>query len=212
MSRSVTLSAVAFISKFVFKELKASGFRRGGNHLYRPSHDVFHGVHFQASQWNSAQSGDFTISLVVTSPFVYEAWTGKPLPANPASALFPVQERIGRLMPGHTGWWLISESTDQEAVGHEVLHALTTYGLPFFDQYPDSDAILERLRQGAAVPGLPEAQRPLIQAALALAKGHRDEAADLIRQALLRSEGSGFQKTVQLIGGRLGLLESELSG
>ncbi len=208
MSQSVTTLAIAATSKFAYSQaMKSLGFKRSGNHMHRLSEDLFHGIHFQASQWGSSVEGKFTINLVVTSSMVYEAWTGKPLPRNPASALFPIQQRIGSLMPGHQDyWWSVSRTTDIAALEREVLHTLTTYALPFFTEYPDSKALLDRLRQNKGLPGLTNAQCPLIHAMLAKDLGYPDEASAQIQKALTDAGVSPFKATVARVGHQIGVL------
>ena len=99
-------------------------------------------------------SGSFTVNLVVTSPFMYSIWTGRPFPANPASALFPVTMRIGLLMPSRTDhWWHVEEATDVTTVARQTADAIVEYGLPFFDGFRTVEAMLTRLREGKALPG-----------------------------------------------------------
>lgn len=208
MSHSVTTPAIAAISKASYlSALKSEGFARRGNHMFRQSHDLFHGIHFQGSQWGSRDEGKFTINLVVTSGALYQFWTGKPLPSNPASALFPIQRRIGGLMPQHQDhWWSVDNSTDIEALGHEVTQAITSFALPFFTEYPESSALLYRLRQGAGLPGITTAQCPLLHAMLAQIVGLPDEAAAQIHKAFDDAGSSPFKGTVTLIGQRIGVL------
>jgi Domain of unknown function (DUF4304) len=208
VSESVTASAIAASSKYAYsKALKSLGFKRGGHHMYRLSEDLFHGIHFQASQWGSSMEGQFTINLVVTSAMLYEAWTGKPLPRNPASALFPIQQRIGTLMPGHQDhWWSVSASTDIPAIEREVLQALTEHALPFFTEYPDCKTLLNRLRQNKGLPGLTSAQFPLIHAMLANGLGYPDEASTQIQRALSDVGASPFRATVMRVGHQIGVL------
>lgn len=208
MSKSITAVTIAAISKFAYsQEMKSLGFKRSGNHMYRPSADLFHGVHFQASQWGTSEQGEFTINLVVTSSILYEAWTGKPLPRNPATALFPIQQRIGAIMPKHNDhWWSVSQTTDMKALELEILDTLTSYALPFFADYPDSKALYDRMRQDKQLPGRSSAQVPLIQAILAKNLGHPDEADALIQKALIDTAGKPFNTTVAIIGQRIGVL------
>jgi len=208
MSHSVTTSAIAAVSKASYLgALKSAGFNRRGNHMFRPFNDLFHGIHFQGSRWGSKDEGKFTINLVVTSGAIFEFWTGKPLPSNPASALFPIQQRIGGLMPLHLDhWWSVDNSTDIEALGHEVTDAINSFALPFFSEYPESSALLNRLRQGAGLPGITTAQRSLLHAMLAKIVGLPEEAAAQIHKALVDAGASPFKATVTLIGQRIGVL------
>lgn len=208
MRKSVTTSAIAEVSKCAYVgALKSLGFKRLGNHMFRPSADLFHGIHFQASQWGSSEEGQFTINLVVTSEILYKCWSGNSLPRNPASAAFPIQQRIGALMPHRLDhWWPVSGATDVAALGHEVMHALITYAIPFFAEYPDSNSLLGRLRENKGLPGITSAQCPLIHAMLAKSLGFPEEAAAHIRKALIEAGVSPFRATVEIVGQRLGAL------
>ncbi len=208
MTKSNTASAIAYVSKFAYANgLKAEGFKRMGNHFVKPSADLFHGINFQASQWGSMDEGSFTINLVVTSAAVYELWTEKPLPRNPASALFPMQHRIGSLMPQRRDhWWTVSAKTDLDALAREVTEVLTVNGLPFFAEYPDSKALLDRLRAGKALPGLSEGQCALVHAMLAHILGLDDEAAVQIQNLLAETDVFGFRTNVLRVAKRIGVL------
>jgi hypothetical protein len=207
MRQSVTRSAIAQVSRYVHSQrLKAVGFARNGVHMYRSSDDLFHGIHFQGSQWGSADEGRFTINLVVASPAAYEGWTGKAFPSNPATALFPIQQRIGLLMPKHTDhWWDVSSTTDIVALCKEVLFALSEHATSFFEAYPNTASILARLREGELLPGLSEAQAVLVHAIVAKASGFPEEAATQIRTALAQVGKYSSSGKVELVARRLGL-------
>jgi hypothetical protein len=186
--------------------LKAAGFRRQGHHLHRAHDDLIHGVHLQASQWGTATAGSFTANLVVTSAWLYSSWTSRPLPSNPATALFPVVQRIGGLTPSRRDlWWEVLASSDLGAVSTEVASTVIEYGLPFFDSAGNSDALLARLRAGQGLPGVTAHQAPLVHAMLAAEKGLTSEAQEQIRRALADAGAAPFGDTVRLIAGRLGL-------
>ena len=202
-----TISRAAFTSTF-----RAAGFRRQGVHLHRAAADLHHGIHFQASKWGTRSEGRFTMNLVVTAPFVYEAWTGRPFPANPATAFFPIQMRIGFLMPAGTDhWWDVTDAPPGEAMLAEVIDALTKFGVPFLDGFPSSLTLLQRLRAGERLPGVLGQQPPLVHAILAHHHGAIDEARALLDGALDRAGSSPSQATVRTLARRLGL-EASASG
>lgn len=187
MPQSITQQAMRRASKAVAAALGGE-FRRQGPHLHRWSTDVFHCIHFQASQWGSADSGRFTINLVVTASYLFEPWLGMPFPANPATALFPIQQRIGVVMPSHTDhWWQVDRSTDLDAIAAESVFAMTQYGLPFFAEWSDARAILDRLRSPSAGAGarLTEALGLIVRAMAAVHLGDRDDAKHAIDAALV---------------------------
>lgn len=205
MTVSTTVRALQTASKAVHHlGLRDAGFRRQGNHLHRKMNDLIHAVHFQASQWGSSDGGRFTVNLVVTCPFLYTIWTGRDFPKNPASTLFPVTSRIGRLMPARRDhWWEVDALTDQEALSRDVVAVVLEFGVPFFDAFQSTEVMLARLRLGNGLPGLTEAQCPLVHAMLAVQKGARDEASKVLCMARIAAGTSPFLSTVQSIGDRL---------
>jgi hypothetical protein len=185
MSGTITQDAVAKVSRDAFaRHFKADGFKKKGNHLYRQHEDVFHGVQFQASHWNSSEHGKFTINLVVTSPSMFSLCLGKPFPSNPASADFPLTERIGLVMPPPRRdiWWEVSPETDLDALSADVCEKLVQYGLPFFAMYPNGLAILKRLRSSQPIPI--HQFRPLVHAILAKEAGFGNEARQVLQQEI----------------------------
>jgi hypothetical protein len=199
-------SAIAAVSRAAFANgLRQTGFRRQGNHLHRPSADLFHGIHFQAGKWATRSEGKFTINLVVTAPFLYQGWTGKPLPANPATALFPVQQRIGFLLPERRDhWWTVTVGDPIDELADDVTQGLLRYALPFFDEFHASSVLLERLRQERGLPGLSEPRAWLVHAILAQYFDAGDEARTLLQRALEYAGTSPFRATVVTIANRLG--------
>jgi len=205
MTTSTTVRAIQFVSRAVADlGLSDAGFRRQGNHLHRHVEGLIHAVHFQASQWGSATSGSFTITLVVTSPFLYSTWTGRPFPSNPASALFPVTTRIGALMPSRKDqWWEVDAGTNLDALSREVAAAILHYGMPFFESFKSAESVLLRLRQGEGLLGLTNPQIPLVHAMLAAEAGARGEARELLQRACIAAGTSPFRRTVRLVSERL---------
>src|SRR5689334_3780539 len=136
MAASSVQSAIRDVSKSIYlSQFRGFGFRRQGNHLHRRSQDLIHAFNFQASR---SKAGDFTVNLLVSSEALYRHWTGRPLPKNPATAFFPIQQRIGILMSGgQDRWWTIN--AEREVLSRDVRHALVKYGMPFFDAFPSSD-------------------------------------------------------------------------
>lgn len=205
MSTSPVQIAVRAASKAAFDNgLKAAGFRRQGNHLHRRAHDLIHAFNFQASRGSAVPLGEFTVNLVVTADFIYRHWMGRPLPKNPAAALFPIQQRIGSLLPQRQDTWWRADA-DIESVCIEVRQALVTYGLPFFADFPSVDALLERLRTGRGAPHMSPGQAALLYAMLAKEKGFDEEAGWQIRTALEMAEASEFRETVRTLARRLGI-------
>jgi len=201
MAASSVQSAIRDVSKSIYlSQFRGFGFRRQGNHLHRRSQDLIHAFNFQASR---SKAGDFTVNLLVSSGALCRHWTGRPLPKNPATAFFPIQQRIGILMPDEQDrWWTIN--AEREVLCRDVGHALLKHGLPFFDAFPSSDAILERLRVGLTIPGSTLGQAKLVHAILAKEKGNAHEAELQLHAALEGARSSGFGDTVLAVASRLG--------
>jgi hypothetical protein len=167
-------------------------------------------VHFQASQWGSQTEGQFTINLAVAIPAAYEFWTGRPFPKNPATALFPLQQRLGLLTPERRDrWWSVGAEVDSEKIAGEIAGLLENIAVPFFAQYPNSAAVLDSLRRGHRAPGLSNGQVSLVHAILANCAGSETEAARALNRALAESAATPFRATVLLISQRLGLKPSD---
>jgi hypothetical protein len=205
MSTSVTTAAIKRVSEMCAASLKPHGFRRKSPHLYRDTDDVFHCVHFQASQWGSRESGRFTVNLAVTSPGIYQRWTGRPFPSNPATALWPIQQRI--VAGGEVAdlWWDISTNSDVSAIAEDVCQRLLNYALPFFARYPSTAAILAEVQRGVAPPSIPTPHLPLLEAILLTEAGRPCQAAECIERALAENKGTPFQNGIVMIAQRLNL-------
>ncbi|MBJ6124189.1 DUF4304 domain-containing protein [Microvirga splendida] len=208
MGQTVTSKAISLASRMAFDtHLKAAGFRKQGAHLHRAKENLIHGIHFQPSRGNQSESGTFTINLIVTSSAIYSAFFGSSLPSNPATAGFPITERIGFLMPAHKDhWWYVSPETDVERLSSEVSEAITHHALPFFDEYVGPDALLHKLRAQEALPGVADPQIPVLHAVVAKHAGYDDEARQLLRQAIETSHYPGFTETVKKVANRIGLV------
>jgi len=202
--KSATETAIGAASKAAFDGgLREAGFRRQANYLHRQSGGLIHAFNFQASRGSAVPRGEFTVNLLVTSEFIYRCWAGR-VPANPATMFFPIQQRIGHVMPQREDWWWPVDG-DIDSLCREVSDALVTYGLPYFDTFPSTDALLEQLRRGWQTPRGLMAAPHLVHAMLAKEKGLDDEAAQQLRYALNKAGESSFRETVLRIAERLQL-------
>ncbi|HEY3899443.1 MAG TPA: DUF4304 domain-containing protein [Chthoniobacter sp.] len=206
MSDSVTTLAIKAVSAKCAATFKSQGFRRRSPHLYREASDVFHCIHFQASQWGSRESGRFTVNLGITSASIYRHWTGRPLPANPATALWPIQQRIGAVCGEPRDlWWDVSSDSDVPALAADICQRIQNSGLPFFSRYPSTDAILDEVQRGITLFGMSTSQMALLHAMLLVDIGRLDDAAACIQEALLSNKVELFRGTILLIARRLKL-------
>src|SRR5579864_6927022 len=190
--KSATETAIRAASKAAFHGgLRQAGFRRQGNHLHCQSGGLIHAFNFQASRGMAVPNGAFTVNLLGSSEHLYRSWAGH-VPANPATMFFPIQRRIGSLMPEREDrWW--SAETDAAIISQEVADALVTYGLPFFDAFPSADALLAQLRDRSRVQRGLMTDARLVHAMLAKEKGLDNEAAQQLREALEKAGSSSFR-------------------
>lgn len=203
---SVTLTAIREISQRLKPRLASFGWRRTSPHFVRERGTVIHGIHFQASQFGSSDSGSFTINLVATEPRVYSAWCSRPLPANPATALFPVHERIGHLeLSPRDRWWDITTSTNISEVETEVFELLQKAEEVFFSQFTSLEAMLDRLRTTGELPGLYGGQRPVVHGVIAAILGHTGEGERVLRELVANSTIPGFTHNVRKAAKNVGI-------
>ncbi|MBW8310960.1 MAG: DUF4304 domain-containing protein [Rhizobium sp.] len=204
---SLTTTAIRSISSGPVGDLlKPFGFKRLAPHYWRDSDGLFHVVNFQASQWGTRDEGRFTINLAVSQPDLYYAFTGKAFPSNPASALWPINVRIGHLVPDQRDlWWKVSASSDLRSIGAEVAVVLREYGLPFFQQYASAASLSAALLGTEPISSVYPAQRPLIAAALCARLNRPDDASKLLNAALQSHAGKPFEQTIRALANRLGI-------
>jgi hypothetical protein len=205
MSKSITQEAMTQASRETAKRLASAGFKRNGIHLNRKVGELFHAIRFQASQWGTAAEGKFTVNLIVTSPSLYTEWIGRPFPANPASALFPIQMRIGSLTPQrYDHWWQVDSETDISSLATEVASTIEQYAMQFFTLYESNELLLAQLRQGNC-PGCTSPQRAVVHALVANNLGYQAEAVEACQRALSESNVPAFSDRVIGLAQKLGL-------
>jgi hypothetical protein len=206
MTQSLTVTTIAATSKLVLAALAAHGFKRKSPHLFRHSQDVLHCIHFQSSKWGTSSDGQFTVNLVVTAPALYETWTGHALPANPATASYPIQARIGSCLPTRADtWWTVGPQSSAEVLAGEVSAVIAHHAPAFFSQFPNMQAILSHVRETNGLPGLTRAQAALVRAYLAQLAGEGDEAQALVLAELKAAETSPFRNTIRSFAIRAGI-------
>jgi len=110
------------------------------------------------------------------------------------------------MMPAGTDhWWEVDTATDVAHFAKGVATSVLRYGLPFFDAFRTKSEVLVRLRSGDGLPGLTDAQTPLVHAMLAVDDGSLAEAKTLLAEAHADARGSPFAETVVLIAERLAI-------
>ena len=208
MPQSITRLAIGKISKSAWDSaFKSIGFRRQANHLHRELADLFHGVHFQASQWGISEHGSFTINLVVVWESLYDNLLGQRFPSNPATAHYPFAWRIGTLMPGVQSdhWWDVDTATDLEALSEEVVEVLIDCAIPHFDQFPDRHAVLANLRDGGSAFSLHEGAVPSMRAIIAHDLGYLAEAQEQLKNTFHASTDAEDERQCRRLAAKLNL-------
>ncbi len=208
--QSVTSRTIAEVSRVVFeRSLQSKGFRRRAPHSFRPTADLTHAIHFQASRWGTRAVGSFTVNVSINSVTAYEIWSGSAFPANPATALFPMWRRIGHLTPENLDhWWQVDEAADVDQLSTEIVALIEAYALPLFDRFPTEAHLLAEYRTGRAPSG-PVPNPLIIWAILEWHAGARTEAQRLMKQALTDCRVTRFRPTICLIAQRMQLAVSE---
>ena len=205
MSKSITQETMTRASRETAKRLASAGFKRKGIHLHRKIGELFHAIQFQASQWGTAAEGKFTVNLIVTSSSLYTQWIGRPFPANPASALFPIQMRIGSLIPQRCDrWWPVDSETDISSLAIEVASTVEQYAMQFFMLYESNELLLAQLRQRNC-PGCTTPLAAVVHALVANNLGYHTEAVEACQRALSESNVPAFSERVISLAQTLGL-------
>lgn len=206
MPPSYTTQAIAATSRATLSLLSEQGFKRRAVHLLRQSEDVLHCIHFQASRWGSSNEGQFTANLVVTWQAAYETWTGNQFPANPATAAYPIQLRIGLCLPERCDtWWPVNADTKPDSLATEVSSVIAEHAPLFFARFSSTHTVLENLRECGSLPGLTRKHARLVHAQLAQSTGSIEEAKEILTSEWQAAAKSPFQATIRSFARRIGL-------
>lgn len=204
---SVTQQAIKVCSAKAFEALHQAdpAWRRRAPHILREQGGLVHAIHFQGSQFGSKDGGSFTVNLSVSSRPIYEGWTGRPFPANPATALFPIQKRIGHFMEDRRDhWWSVTESSNLEERSSSVAATVVSVADSFFNRYASVEAMLAELRATGTLPGLTKHQAPVVHGIIAAIQNEPHEAEAAFRKAMESPIGA-FRETVAIVASRVGL-------
>ena len=205
---SITRKAISEISAGACRPiLSPLGFRRSAPHYWRVVDGLSQCVNFQASAWGSREAGRFTINLGLSRRALFEGFTGRTFPKEPAAALWPVNARIGFVMPGHRDlWWRVDESTDIAKLGDQVADALQNYAVPWFQSLATRKDLVQAFEhQTASLVGVFSTQVPLVLAIFAAEDGDLTRARSILGSALNDYRGNPFEKTLRRIADRLAI-------
>lgn len=204
---SITRKAISEISATACRPiLTPLGFKRSAPHFWRMVDGLSQCVNFQASAWGSREAGSFTINLGVSSAALFEGFTGRSFPKVPAATLWPVNQRIGLLMPSHLDlWWKVDESTDIAQLGDPVAGAVRDYAIPWFLKLATRKDLVDAVEDAPKLLGVFPAQVPLVLAIFAAEDGDRTRARSILGSALADSRAKPFEQAVRRVADRLAI-------
>ena len=92
-------------------------------------------------------------------------------------------------------------------VGREIVGNIEKYVLPFFEQYPNADALLTRALSEISDKeyDIYPSHRPLVAAILLVGRGDKAQALQILKTPFDKNTGHPFQETIRLIAKRVGL-------
>jgi len=114
--------------------LRQRGFKGSGTAYVLPDDTHWLQVGFQASRWNTADEGQFTVNVAVADKAAWariaaeRGYSGRPNPNVRYGRDMPVR-RLGALAFGEDRWWDVSEPTARAAA--DVLDAIDRAALPW---------------------------------------------------------------------------------
>jgi hypothetical protein len=202
---SITRKLIAEISAGQCRSiLSPLGFRRSAPHYWRRVDGLSQCVNFQASAWGSREAGSFTINLGISSAALFEGFIGRSFPKVPAAVLWPINARIGFVMPAQRDlWWDVNESTDIAKLGGEVADAVQNYAVPWLQSLATRKELAQALEHRTASLGVFSAQVPLVLAILAAEDGDVTRARSILGSALDDFRGKPFEQTIRRVADRL---------
>jgi hypothetical protein len=126
--------------------------------------------------------------------------------AKPGAGLWPIQVRVGSIMPEKRDvWWDIDRQTDIALLGVEISKILVSYAVPLLECYGTArvfdDHLLSRY-DGPSI-GIFPGPLALARATLAVQLGNKDRAASLLRAQLEETEIEGYADVVRRLAKEL---------
>jgi hypothetical protein len=169
----------AIVAAGVHPVLKRMGFKRSAHTFRRQVGLVTQIVNIQGSDWNSAESGQFTMNLGVYFPDAARLQGIDEVRERPLAQHCLVQTRIGRVPPDDVNlWWEVSAATDCRKLGEELSDVIRSRAVPWIERHSTHAGAREFCR---------ERDIAWWSAIFALLAGDRDTA---IREAERASEGA----------------------
>lgn len=180
------------------RALRADGYRKERRTWHRASGDLVRIVNVQASAWNTADVGRFTVNLAVYAPKA-EVIAGRPVSMKPKEYQGLLRVRLPRLVTGRDDWWEISATQDPSEVLRDVCRAWGTEGRAWMETHSDAGRLLAAL-----------GTRGWLLDAARLALGvleDREAARGFVRRLLAEEVSESHLERVRDFARRNGLLE-----
>jgi hypothetical protein len=132
-----------FLDSQIWPTLKQRGFRRerGNFRLHRGGNWGL--LHFQKSQFSSADEVRFTVEVGAASERLrhYVHWWAEGRPPSITDCV--VRERLGVLVEQRDLWWKIERDADLSDLGSEVRRYVVDHGLPFLEGLLTDEGLLD---------------------------------------------------------------------
>jgi hypothetical protein len=134
------------VKKHLQPLLKSRGFHRKSRTWNRREADFTQVIHIQASRWNQADSGSFTINLGIFVESLYRVFAGEDPNQFIRDTECILRKRIGYVSNGAPRqktdrWWRFDGNTDLAGLGKEINESLESYAIPFLDRNSSLRAI-----------------------------------------------------------------------
>lgn len=147
--------------------LKKLGFKKKGRNFYKEYDNRIEVINVQASQWNSGQSGRFTLNIGVYYPEIAKLAEAPSITGLPKEYNCTLHERIGFLTSEQRDiWWEVDSHSELSIVGADVANKVRQYCLPWLDKMSD----LVNVKTSAS-----ESQNSLLAAVISLYLGDTSE-------------------------------------
>ena len=192
------------VSAGVATWFRQNGFNRKGRSFFRWQDELVLTAIVDAMTFNTPEKAHFRVFLGIEWPFLYKAYTGLELRANPAIAPTFIEAGLNRFSEPRGGtWWPADQNTDANEVAALVVTALETHAHQFWKRYSDLDRVLRELKVGIGVPVSAAPAYPALLVRAGRPAEARREIAELARR---RPDSRAYFK---VFAERLGLRDYE---
>jgi hypothetical protein len=132
-----------FLDSEIAPTLRKLGFRRERGNFWLHRDGSWGLLHFQKSQFSSADDVRFTVEVGAASERLrnYVPWWAEG--RRPTITDCTVRERIGFLAGEDDLWWTIGRDTELDDLGSDVRRYVAEYGVPFLHTLLSDEGLLD---------------------------------------------------------------------